>query len=320
MQVVLQGSLRYFPAAELLAVLCARGKNGTLDCEIAGRRVRVFFQRDKLVWADGQKDARPSEVILDLLGWTDGKFTLVDEAAVPDNVTLLALDLAPLLDEAKRRAQSSSRFPDATLFRVVDDPALQQQVSLTADAFKILFRVGAGKTFADLVNDLGMERQQLADSLDYLMKLGLIATPAAEPPTEPFEPLKEPEPQATAPQPKVANRRKTLVGSLTPDAMPDTVYPLLDSEYTIGRAATNGIVIADGSVSSTHARITRTADGFVLEDLQSRNGTFVNGEKVTAKRILTDGDLIRLGKIIMTFNVARQGSTGEATQPEVRLQ
>ncbi|MNC97620.1 FHA domain protein [compost metagenome] len=57
----------------------------------------------------------------------------------------------------------------------------------------------------------------------------------------------------------------------------------------------------------------------MLEDLQSRNGTFVNGEQVQEKRLLLDGDLIRLGKIIMTFNVAREGKTGDKTEPEVRL-
>ena len=109
------------------------------------------------------------------------------------------------------------------------------------------------------------------------------------------------------------------MGSLTPDGAPDNVYPLLDSEYTLGRAPTNTIAIADGSVSSNHARILRTPEGFVLEDLQSRNGTYVNGEQVKDKRVLADGDLIRLGKIIMTFNIAREGKMGETTQPEVRL-
>ncbi len=113
--------------------------------------------------------------------------------------------------------------------------------------------------------------------------------------------------------------RRTLVGSLTPDAAPDNVYPLLDSAYTLGRASTNTIAIPDGSVSSQHARIVRTPDGFVLEDLQSRNGTFVNGEQVTDKRLLADGDLIRLGKVILTFNVAREGKIGDRTEPEVRL-
>jgi pSer/pThr/pTyr-binding forkhead associated (FHA) protein len=57
----------------------------------------------------------------------------------------------------------------------------------------------------------------------------------------------------------------------------------------------------------------------VLEDLKSRNGTFVNGEQLTGQRLLVDGDLIRVGKIIMTFNLAREEKSSETTQPEVRL-
>ena len=53
----------------------------------------------------------------------------------------------------------------------------------------------------------------------------------------------------------------------------------------------------------------------MIEDLQSRNGTFVNGEQVKEKRLLADGDLIRLGKVIMTFNVAREAKT-RATRPQ----
>ena len=76
----------------------------------------------------------------------------------------------------------------------------------------------------------------------------------------------------------------------------------------------------DGSVSSKHARIVRTDDGFVIEDLQSRNGTFVNGERVTeGPRKLNDGDLVRLGKVIMTFNVARETKAGETTEPEMKV-
>ena len=146
------------------------------------------------------------------------------------------------------------------------------------------------------------------------MQIGLVAVVEPEAP-----PLVQ---ERTDPQLKrktTAGRRHTLVGSLTPDAAPDNIYPLLDSAYTLGRASANTIAIADGSVSSHHARIVRTPEGFVLEDLQSRNGTYVNGEQVTDKRLLADGDLIRLGKIIMTFNVAREGKAGTQTLPEVRL-
>ena len=116
-------------------------------------------------------------------------------------------------------------------------------------------------------------------------------------------------------------RLPTLVGSLTPDDASDNVFPLLDAECVIGRRATKEVAFSvdDGSISSKHAKLTRTPEGFTIEDLGSKNGTFVNGEKVTEKRMLADGDLIRLGKVIMTFNIARENRAGEQTVSEIRL-
>ena len=130
----------------------------------------------------------------------------------------------------------------------------------------------------------------------------------APPPSEP--------PPAARPQ-----RKPTLVGSLTPDDEPDNVFPLLDPECVIGRKQTKEVAFAvnDGSISSKHAKLHRTADGFYIEDLGSKNGTFVNGEKVTEKRLLADGDLIRLGKVIMTFNVAQESQPSQNTVMELRI-
>ena len=329
MQVVLQGSLRHFGAAELLAFLCGRGESGTLNLETEGRRARIFFVGDLIVWAEAGRGGDAKEAVLELLSWHAGNFTLIDSVAVPDNVTPLALAVPALLEEAKKRAESAGVYPDATIFRVVDDPALQQQVSLSGDQFRLLFRLSAGRAFKDIVGDLGVPKQEVAERLRELVQMGLAAVVTAQqPPPVPsvLQPTTvQPIPQLhekTDPQLKkktTAGRRRTLVGSLTPDGAPDNVYPLLDSAYTLGRAPTNTIAIADGSVSSNHARILRTPEGFVLEDLQSRNGTYVNGEQVTDKRLLADGDLIRLGKIIMTFNIAREAKMGETTQPEVRI-
>ena len=319
MQVVLQGSLRHFGAAELLAFLCGRGESGTLSLEAAGRRARIFFVGDLIVWAESDRAGDPREAVLELLTWNAGAFSLMDSVAVPANVTPLALAVPALLEEAKTRAASSGVYPDATIFRVVDDPALQQQVSLTNDQFRLLFRLSAGRAFKDIVGDLGVPKQEVAERLRELVQMGLVTTAAAEPVPPPSPPPLNERTDPSLKKKTTAGRRRTLVGSLTPDGAPDNVYPLLDSAYTLGRAPTNTIAIADGSVSSNHARILRTPEGFVLEDLQSRNGTYVNGEQVTDKRILADGDLIRLGKIIMTFNIAREGKMGETTQPEVRL-
>jgi hypothetical protein len=310
MQVVLQGSLRHFPAAELLTFLCRHGRSGTVDLEAVGRKTRIVFDGDTIVGAESNRSENPSEAVLDAFEWMAGTFTVLDAAALPDNAKREAIVLQTLLDTAKERAEASSLYPDGTLFRLVDNPAMQQQVSLTGEEFKLLFRLSAARTFRDLAMDVGLPRAELAERLNKLVKLGLVTAVRQEPQAEP-----------TAPQPKMtSSRKRTAVGSLTPDERPDSVYPLLDAECTIGRTNDNGLAVPDSSVSSKHARILRTDDGFVIEDLQSRNGTFVNGERVTeGQRKLSDGDLIRLGKAIMTFNVARETKAGETTEPEVRM-
>ncbi|HYI11919.1 MAG TPA: FHA domain-containing protein [Thermoanaerobaculia bacterium] len=320
MQVILQGSLRQFPLAELLPFVGRRTESGTLDVETTGRRTRIFFAAGKLTWAETAKTADPLEAALEVFDWTSGSFTLLDSAVLPEGASPVDLAIEVLLEEVKRRAEAGS-FPDTTLFRVVDDPALQQQVSLTGDQLRLLFRLAAGRSFKELISDLGVPREELAERLQQLQGIGLIQIVREEVPEPPPSSASA---EPTAPQMKVQMktqaRRRTLVGSLTPDGAPDNVFPLLDAEATIGRAPSNALSISDGSVSSHHARIIRTAEGFFLEDLQSRNGTFVNGEKVTTeKRLLADGDLIRVGKVIMTFNIARESKASETTMPEMRL-
>jgi hypothetical protein len=70
---------------------------------------------------------------------------------------------------------------------------------------------------------------------------------------------------------------------------------------TIGRLPDNTIVIDNTAVSSRHVRIAREGPQFVVEDLESTNGTFVNGEKVT-KRALRHGDTILVGKHKIFFD------------------
>ncbi len=303
MQVILQGSLRHFSPHELLVFLLGRAQSGTLDLETTGKRTRIFFDKEKILWAESNQDDGPVDTVLDTFEWTSGTFTLLDAATLPDGVKPLALELGPILEEAKRRAETAEIYADETIFRVVEDPAMQQQVSLNIDQLKLLFRLTSGRTFAKLVGDLGMPKRELSDRLRELSILGLVTVVEEEP----------------AKPKTVPPLRITLVGSLTPDNAPDNVYPLLDAEHTIGRAPANSITITDGSVSTNHARILKTTEGFVIEDLKSRNGTFVNGEKVDDKRLLFDGDLIRLGKVILTFNVARDVKTGDTTTPEVRV-
>lgn len=70
---------------------------------------------------------------------------------------------------------------------------------------------------------------------------------------------------------------------------------------TIGRLPDNTIVIDNTAVSSHHVRVGREGPQFVVEDLGSTNGTFVNGEKIT-KRPLRHGDTILVGKHKLFFD------------------
>lgn len=70
---------------------------------------------------------------------------------------------------------------------------------------------------------------------------------------------------------------------------------------TIGRRPENNLVIENLAVSGNHAKIDSVGDGFVLTDLQSKNGSFVNDELV-ASHWLKNGDVITIGKHTILFN------------------
>ncbi len=77
-------------------------------------------------------------------------------------------------------------------------------------------------------------------------------------------------------------------------------YPISKEITTIGRAAVNDIIIPDQSVSRRHAEIVMSEKEFVLRDLESRNGTFLNGRRISS-RSLRDGDEIRVGMTSLFF-------------------
>ena len=76
----------------------------------------------------------------------------------------------------------------------------------------------------------------------------------------------------------------------------------LDRMLSIGRLPDNGVSLAwDDEVSRHHAHITRTGDGWALVDDASRNGSYVNGERITEPRALRDGDVLRFGDSVVVF-------------------
>ncbi len=79
---------------------------------------------------------------------------------------------------------------------------------------------------------------------------------------------------------------------------PPRRVPLTRSELRLGRSADCEIVIEDQGVSRVHARFLREGAGWAIEDLDSRNGTFVNDEPVRRRR-LAPGDRVRLGRDVV---------------------
>ena len=74
------------------------------------------------------------------------------------------------------------------------------------------------------------------------------------------------------------------------------VFDLLDERVTVGRALDNVIRIEDGTVSSHHAMFVLEADGMKLRDLNSTNGTRVNGLRIV-ETMLNTGDAVRMGRL-----------------------
>ena len=79
---------------------------------------------------------------------------------------------------------------------------------------------------------------------------------------------------------------------------PGKVFPLEGDVITIGREADNGIVINDAEVSRKHTQLVYQGGKFIVTDLGSTNGTFINSKRLTEQHILQPGEIISLGEQI----------------------
>src|SRR5262249_52130542 len=90
-----------------------------------------------------------------------------------------------------------------------------------------------------------------------------------------------------------------------------TVVEIPKGELTLGRAASCNVVLASGLISKVHARIQRTANQVVLQDLQSINGTFVNGTRVDSVVVLKNGDVVSFAGV-RSVTVSIEGAAAAA--------
>ncbi len=114
----------------------------------------------------------------------------------------------------------------------------------------------------------------------------------------------EEETESPTPDANEPHEEPQVLAELLPTADGEA-FALVSGENSVGRRPSNSIVLADPYVSGSHATITAEDAGFVLIDLNSTNGTSVNGQRLTAgePHTLSDGDEVVFGQMAFRFAV-----------------
>ena len=94
----------------------------------------------------------------------------------------------------------------------------------------------------------------------------------------------------------------------------DKTYFIGTTPLTIGRGPDSDVPVHNEDISRNHAYLLRTSQGFLLVD-SSLHGTFVNGERVQAQRLLSDGDLIEVGNRSFRFDLRTSDSVSARPTP-----
>jgi Protein kinase domain/FHA domain len=151
-----------------------------------------------------------------------------------------------------------------------------------------------------------------------------VAEPVAAPAPEETaaEPAEQPVPEAAEPEPEPAPADDDVPpGALrlrVRDGLGRGRSLIVEDELVVGRLTTlDGALAPDHSISRRHARITRTDDGvFAVEDEHSRNGTFVNGERLAGPHVLRTGDELKIGSTVFETTAPEAAAPTAAPPPE----
>ena len=100
----------------------------------------------------------------------------------------------------------------------------------------------------------------------------------------------------------LTNKKASLPALIIIDGKDKGRSQILDGKerYTIGRALNSDLKLSDGKVSREHCIVEAVRDHYIIIDLNSSNGTVVNGERVK-KTVLKEGDYIRLGFTMIRY-------------------
>lgn len=283
-----------------------------------------------------------SEIVYDCFVWDGGTFWFAQEGPkLPQYAVTISIDLGNLIMEGARRIEEWEQclklLPDrSVVFRVVVTPR-DEKITLTADEWRILFLINGQRTLADLCQDSDEDPFHV-----YRLVYGLYANSLIEvvPPVADPDDTHAPPTKPLPTYGEDATFRQANPGSFSGDSTvrdPDddtsllvssdaklsytdviqptiaqltientdaagTVIPLVEPEYLIGRHRDNSIQLNDPGISGFHARLYLGPEGYVVEDLKSRNGVWVNGMRVF-HATLQGGDRLHVGQTDLVFEV-----------------
>ena len=219
---------------------------------------------------------------------------------------------------------------------------VRQSVTLMPEEWQVYFVVDGRRSIAEILRLVGngdelltlqiLHRLEVAKIVAFAPASAEVSGPAAPEPAESGtvkwldgkapSPVRPPSVEFTSdvPQRKADDDTQRIVNSKAKAYMADAEqvtisrlvlvkedgaeasFPLIKDSYTVGRHRNNDIVISDPKASSFHARIDRSPDGFVLVDLKSRNGSWVNGKRADTV-VLKTNDELRLGMGRLVYKV-----------------
>jgi hypothetical protein len=270
-----------------------------------------------------------SEIVYDVFVWERGMFEFMQGTELPSWAVTITIDLPNLIMEGARRIEEWEQcvrlLPDKNVvFKVVATPR-DEKITLTSEEWKILFLINGQRTLEELCQDadtpLGIYRVVYGLYANKLIEK--VRAARMEDPAEAT--IRQSSPRfgsesTVRDEPAAGDDTSLLVSAEGRMSYADAVGPtisqlryangeyegrviaLTELEYLVGRHRDNGIQIPDIGVSGFHARIYRNTEGYVIEDLKSRNGTWLNGARVF-HATLNDGDLLHLGQTDLKYEV-----------------
>jgi hypothetical protein len=340
MKASLLGSLHRFSVIELVSFISQNRKSGILSID-SGGGFEIQFDAGRITGGSYDTpgiDSTVSELAIRAMLQEGGTFAFLD--APPEQKRAVDLDPLPLIEQARKRIEESGAYDSEAMFLLGRD--LDSPERFPADQVRFLMEIDGRSSAGEIVTRCGFSEEQARRIIGSLVRRGwLISRQDSATSASPVEAVAGPEgdehespdasqAEVSAPAggaPTTAIPLKELQGQpeekqavarmacFTLDDTNSTTFPLFDEVLTIGRSSKNVIHLDDKSVSSSHARITLTDEGHLLEDLGSSNGTYVNGQRIE-KAVLTDKDRIRFGSVFMVYMIPTEVRSSGSSEGE----